>query len=86
MSYDNYKTVLDSANLSNHKQQEGIIKRVGARIQKAVEEFMAQNNALSQLNGYKWEFNLIDENVANAWCMPGGKVAFYTGHHAHLPR
>jgi len=79
MSYDNYKTVLDNANLSNNKQQAEMIKRVGVRIQKAVEEFMVNNNAADQLDGYDWEFNLIDENIANAWCMPGGKVVFYTG-------
>lgn len=79
MSYDNYKTVLDSANISSNKQQADMVRRVGVKIQKAVEAFMAQNNALSHLDGYDWEFNLIDENVANAWCMPGGKVAFYSG-------
>ena len=79
MSFDNYKVVLDSAKLSSNKQQAELVKRVGTRIQKAVEEFMAQNNASDQLNGYSWEFNLIDEDVMNAWCMPGGKVAFYTG-------
>lgn len=79
MSFDNYKTVLDSANISTNKQQADMVKRVGVRIQKAVEEFMAQNNASNQLDGYEWEYTLIDENVVNAWCMPGGKVAFYTG-------
>lgn len=79
MSFDNYKTVMDSAKLSSNRQQEEMVKRVGVRIQKAVEKFMAQNGYSDQLEGYSWEFNLIDENVANAWCMPGGKVAFYTG-------
>ena len=79
MSYDNYKTVLDSAKLSSNKDQTAMVKTVGMRIQKAVEEFMAQNNASGQLKGYNWEFNLIDDNVVNAWCMPGGKVVFYTG-------
>jgi len=79
MSYDNYKGVLDSAKVSSNKEQADMVKRVGKKIQKAVEDFMAQNNASSHLDGYDWEFNLIDEDVANAWCMPGGKVAFYTG-------
>ncbi|MDZ7608535.1 MAG: M48 family metallopeptidase [Cyclobacteriaceae bacterium] len=79
MSFSSYKTVLDSAKLSTNKQQAEMIKRVGARIQKSVEEYMAQNNWSDQLNGYAWEFNLIEEDVVNAWCMPGGKVVFYTG-------
>jgi predicted Zn-dependent protease len=34
---------------------------------------------MSELNGYSWEFNLVESKEANAWCMPGGKVVFYTG-------
>lgn len=79
MSYDNYKTVLDSTNLSTNKLQSEMVKRVGVRIQKAVEEFMAQNNMSDQLDGYEWEFNLIEDSAMNAWSMPGGKLAFYTG-------
>ncbi len=79
MSFSSYKSVLDSAKLSTNKQQTEMIKRVGARIQKSVEEYMAQNNWSSQLNGYAWEFNLIEDDIVNAWCMPGGKVVFYTG-------
>lgn len=79
MSFDSYKTVLDSSKMSTNKQQVDMVKRSGANIQKAVEQFMAQNGWSDQLQGYAWEFNLIDENIVNAWCMPGGKVAFYTG-------
>jgi predicted Zn-dependent protease len=71
--------VLDSSKLSTNKQQVDMVKRVGANIQKAVEEYMAQNNWSGHLQGYDWDFNLIEADVVNAWCMPGGKVAFYTG-------
>ena len=33
----------------------------------------------SEADSYKWEFNLIEDETINAWCMPGGKVVFYTG-------
>jgi len=79
LSFQNYKQVLDEGQLSTNKEQTAMVKRVGVRIQKAVEEYMAQNNLSSQLNGFEWEFNLLEENTVNAWCMPGGKVAFYTG-------
>ncbi len=79
MSFDSYKSVLDSSKLSTNREQLGMVKNVGVKIQKAVEEYMAQNNWSEHLNGYAWEFNLIDEDIVNAWCMPGGKVAFYTG-------
>lgn len=71
MSYDNYKVVLDSSNLSGNRQQGEMVKRVGVRIQKAVEEFMAQNGASDQLENYSSEFNLINGNVANAWRQSG---------------
>jgi predicted Zn-dependent protease len=31
------------------------------------------------VEGYKWEFNLVQDDLVNAWCMPGGKVVVYTG-------
>lgn len=79
LSYNNYKAVLDTSKRSNNREWEAMVKRCGSRIQKAVEEYMAQNNLSSALQGYSWEFNLIDADIVNAWCMPGGKVAFYTG-------
>lgn len=75
-----YDSVIRTAKLSNNQQQVAMVKEVGRRIQKAVEQYMAQNNMSSQLEGFQWEFNLIDDpKTVNAWCMPGGKVAFYTG-------
>lgn len=76
----NYKETLGQSKLSTNKAQVDQIKRVGARIQKAVEDYMTQNGLSSRLEGFNWEFNLIqNDTIVNAWCMPGGKVAFYTG-------
>ncbi|WP_443938309.1 M48 family metallopeptidase [Pedobacter sp. MW01-1-1] len=55
------------------------VKRVGSRIASAVTQFMNSNGYGEQIKNYKWEFNLIESAEANAWCMPGGKVAVYTG-------
>jgi predicted Zn-dependent protease len=75
-----YDSIVRTSKLSTNQQQTAMVKNVGARIQKAVEKYMADNNLSSQLDGFKWEFNLIDDpKTVNAWCMPGGKVAFYTG-------
>jgi predicted Zn-dependent protease len=75
-----YQKVLAQSKLSNNQENVAMIKRVGARIQQAVEGYMAEKGLSSQLAGFNWEFNLIeDDKTANAWCMPGGKVAFYTG-------
>lgn len=80
MALSSYKETLASSKISTNTEQTAMIKRVGERISKAVEQYMAENNMSSAISGFQWEFNLIDDpNTVNAWCMPGGKVAFYTG-------
>ncbi len=79
MAASQYDTVLMTHKLSTNKEQTAMIKRCGARIQKAVESYFQSKNQTAQLAGYEWEFNLIESDEVNAWCMPGGKVAFYTG-------
>ena len=79
LSFQQYKEVIARSELSdNAKYSEGI-KKVGGRIQGAVEEYFRSKGMSDQLAGYQWEFNLIESEEVNAWCMPGGKVAFYTG-------
>ncbi|UII19784.1 M48 family metallopeptidase [Fulvivirga ligni] len=79
MSYDQYQQVLKENKVSTNQQYVTMVKSVGKKIQAAVEQYMAQNGMSSNLNGYSWEFNVIESDEVNAWCMPGGKVAFYTG-------
>lgn len=79
LSYATYQDVLKESKLSTNQEQVSLVKTVGAKIQFAVEKFMADNKMSDELKGYSWEFNLIEDNQINAWCMPGGKVAFYTG-------
>lgn len=79
MATSQYQEVIKKGPLSTNQQQTQMIKRVGVKIQKAVEEYMAGKGLSSELAGFEWEFNLIDDpETVNAWCMPGGKVAFYT--------
>ena len=56
-----------------------MVKRVGGRIANAITQYYTQKGLANELNGYKWEFNLVDSKEVNAWCMPGGKVVVYTG-------
>ena len=56
-----------------------LVKSVGGKIEKAVTTFMSQQKLSDRLSGYKWEFNLVKDDEANAWCMPGGKVVVYSG-------
>lgn len=80
MSAGAYKQVLDSIPLSDNQEQVDMIKRVGSNIKTAVEKYLKDTGNGSLLDGFDWEFNLIDnDSTVNAWAMPGGKVAFYTG-------
>ncbi len=79
MSYQQYGDFLQSNRLSSNQQQVRMVKTVGRNIQSAVERYFAEKGMSSELEGYKWEFNLVDSKDVNAWCMPGGKVVVYTG-------
>ncbi|HUC83029.1 MAG TPA: M48 family metallopeptidase [Flavisolibacter sp.] len=56
-----------------------MVRRVGNRIANAVTQYFNSKGLGDQLQGYKWQFTLVQDNSANAWAMPGGKVAVYTG-------
>jgi len=78
-SFSQYSTFLKENKISTDGAKTQQIKQVGARISKAVDKFMRNNGMTSEANSYRWEFNLVENEQLNAWCMPGGKVVFYTG-------
>ncbi len=79
MSFQQYDQFLNDNKESTNQQEIALVKKVGERVAKAVDQYFVQNNLSQQLQGYKWEFHLIDSKEVNAWCMPGGKVVVYTG-------
>lgn len=79
MSLTSYSQFLNENKLSTNKGQADMINRVGARISAAVEKYLRDNGFSDRVADFKWEFNLVDNDQLNAWCMPGGKVVFYTG-------
>lgn len=56
-----------------------LVKKVGGKIAAAVTDYMTQIGMGDKMKQYSWEFNVVRDSVANAWCMPGGKVVVYTG-------
>ena len=74
-----YEQVLDESKVVKNTAEAERVQRVGIKIKNAVQEYMAQKNLSEQLKGFEWQFNLLADETINAWCMPGGKVAFYTG-------
>ncbi|MFH1195785.1 MAG: M48 family metallopeptidase [bacterium] len=79
MSFQEYGSFLKENKLSTDAKAMEKVKLVGGKIKTSVEEYMRQNNMSDRLQGYKWDFNLVQSEDVNAWCMPGGKVVIYTG-------
>ncbi len=80
LAFSQYDSVVKvSATLSQNDERAQMVTRTGTKIQQAVEMYMQQNNMSKEIKNFKWEYNTINENIINAWCMPGGKVVVYTG-------
>jgi len=78
-AFAQYDQFLTENNVVKGTQDAEMIKRVGQRIAVAAERWLNANGYQGYLKDYKWEYNLVDDKTVNAWCMPGGKVVFYTG-------
>ncbi len=79
MSFQQYDAFLKESKLSNNAKQTRMVARVGTRIQNAVERYFSSHGLAKELEGYRWEFHLVENEEPNAWAMPGGKVVVYTG-------
>ena len=79
MSYQQYDDFLKDNPISKDAENTRKVKNVGSRIKESVEQYMTDNNYSYLLEGYQWEFNYVDSDQVNAWCMPGGKVVVYSG-------
>lgn len=79
MSYTNYREVIAKSKIQNSGNLESKVRIVGEKIAASVTQYLKDHKQEKRVKGFQWEFNVIQENIVNAWCMPGGKVAFYTG-------
>ena len=80
MSLQQYDEVLKTSKLSTDPHNVEMVRRVGNRIAKAAEAFLAEIGQQDKIKNYKWKFNLIEDNkTVNAWVMPGGKAVVYSG-------
>jgi predicted Zn-dependent protease len=79
MSLTQYSQYLDTSEVVSSGNDQQRVLTVGNKISKAVTSYLKGTRYEAEVNSYQWEFNLINENIINAWCMPGGKVVFYTG-------
>jgi predicted Zn-dependent protease len=81
MAQTEYKTFLSQNNVVSASQSKDaeMVRRVGSRIANAVTTYYRSKGLAAELEGYQWEYNLVNDKAANAWCMPGGKIVVYTG-------
>ena len=75
-----YENVKKKAKLSNNKKQLEEIIEIGSKIEESVSAYFDSINKNDPTYNFQWEYILIDnDKIKNAWCMPGGKIAVYTG-------
>lgn len=80
MSFTQYKAFLDTSRVVPTSSGDAeMVNRVGNRIRQAVESYMNSNGYAKRLEGFQWEYHLVQSNQVNAWCMPGGKIVVYSG-------
>ena len=78
-AFAEYDQFLKQHSVVAETPEAAMVTRVGARIAKAAERWLTANGYPGYLKDYRWEYNLVDDETVNAWCMPGGKIVFYTG-------
>jgi predicted Zn-dependent protease len=78
-AFAQYDQFLNENKVVKGTSQSEMIKRVGERIAVAAERWLDANGNEGYLKDYRWEYNLVQDPAVNAWCMPGGKIVFYTG-------
>ncbi len=77
-SLQQYQQTLKESKVVTGSQAQ-MVKSVGQKIKTAAEKYYISIGRGADLANYQWEFNLLQDDQINAWCMPGGKVAVYTG-------
>ena len=82
-SVESYRQFINEASSKNLLANDTVdgrrLREIGGRISRAVEKYMNENGMSKKVNSLNWEFNLIKSNEMNAFAMPGGKIAFFTG-------
>ena len=75
-----YEKVKQKEKLSDDEKTLNNIKNIGKKIEYSISEYFSKSNIEDPTRGFDWEYILIEnKKVKNAWCMPGGKIAVYTG-------
>ena len=79
LSKSSYKEFMSTAKVSSRKKDSQTLTQVGNRMTAALEEYLKQSGGESALSGLNWEFQLVESQEVNAFCMPSGNIVFYEG-------
>ena len=79
LSNQQYTEYMKTAKPSTNKKNTEMVKRVGQKLATAVTNYLNNNGLSSEVANFQWEFNLVQDNQVNAFCMPGGKIVVYEG-------
>lgn len=79
LSASQYKEYLSSAKKSTNATNTAMVQRVGQKLANAVVTYLTNNGYANEVKNYAWEFNLVQSNSVNAFCMPGGKIVVFEG-------
>ena len=79
LSTQQYQEFMKTAKLSTDATKTAMVKRVGQNLANAVVSYLNANGMQNDVQNYKWQFNLVADKQANAWCMPGGLIVVYEG-------
>ena len=79
LSTQEYTNYMKTAKVSVNSANTAMVKRVGQRLANAVQTFLVNNGMGTEVKNFSWEFNLVQDQSANAFCMPGGKIVVYEG-------
>jgi len=75
-----YEKVKEKEKMSDDIKSLNEIKDIGKRMENSISEYFSRTGVADPTESFNWEYILIDnDKVKNAWCMPGGKIAIYTG-------
>ncbi len=79
LSSQQYSDYMKTAKPSTNAANTAMVKRVGQRLATAVETYLRSNGMAEDVQYYKWQFNLVQDQNVNAWCMPGGLICVFEG-------
>lgn len=79
LSFSEYRSFINQNRTLQSGPEVDLVRRVGNDIKAATEVYYRSKGKASELRNFAWEFNVVESPEVNAFCMPGGKVVFFTG-------